>query len=675
MIELMFDLSSLTPDQRMAATFRGGNLLIVAGAGTGKTTTLAARLAHLVSTGVPPERILLLTFSRRAATELLHRAEQATGQSVAAATWGGTFHAIANRLLRRHGRSIGVPPEFTVLDRSDTADLLSLVRDEVAGEAAGPGRRRARKDTLAGILSRCVNARMPLSELLRAHYPWCAEERDEMRASFGAYTARKRSGGVLDYDDLLLCWGALLEVPDVARLLQAQFDHILVDEYQDTNPLQADLLEAMCAGGARITAVGDDAQAIYSFRAATHRNIMEFPTRFSAEVVTLEQNHRSTPSILAATNALIAEAAQRHPKTLWSARVDRARPSLVRCSDEAEQCRQVCARVLEHHELGTPLMAQAVLVRSSHHSDLLELELSARNIPYVKYGGLRFLEAAHVKDLLCLLRLAENPRDELAWFRILQFLDDVGPVTARRLTATLVAEPLPLAALEAAEQPPPGAAELAVALREAARLGSGGAGPAVERVRRWLDPRLERRYTDVDARKADLEQLTLAASGVSTLQQFLTDITLDPPASTSDLAGPPHLDEDWITISTIHSAKGCEWDVVHVIHLADGHVPSDMATGDAEAIEEERRLLYVAMTRARNHLHTYLPLRYHFRRYGQEDPHGYSQLTRFFTPAVLARMEDVAPAAPAAAATGPVTGGFDPAALARLDAAVASLWD
>ncbi|MEA2504805.1 MAG: ATP-dependent helicase UvrD/PcrA [Actinomycetota bacterium] len=690
MLEQMFESVQLTEEQRRAATYQGGNLLIVAGAGTGKTTTLTARLGHLVSSGVPPERILLLTFSRRAAAELLRRADQVTGQEVAAAAWGGTFHAIANRLLRRHGRAIGVQPSFTVLDRADTADLLALVRDELTGprdrggHPDGPrAQRRARKETLADILSRCTNARTPLSAMLRAHYPWCAEERAEMRDSFEAYTARKRARGVLDYDDLLLCWGALLEAPDVAMLLRAQFDHILVDEYQDTNPLQADLLEAMCCGGALITAVGDDAQAIYSFRAAAHRNIMEFPVRFSAEMVTLEQNHRSTPAILAATNAVIAEAAERHPKQLWSRREVRGRPALVRCDDESDQSRQVCARILEHHEQGTLLMAQAVLVRSAHHSDLLELELTARNIPFVKYGGLRFLEAAHVKDLLCLLRLAENPHDELAWFRLLQFLDGVGPATARRVTGDVVTAMLPLAALEEAaggrsvsDEARTGALDLVAAIRQAATLGAQRAGPAVERVRLWLDPRLEHRYNDVAARRADLEQLTLAAAGASTLRQFLADLTLDPPAATSDLAGPPHLDEDFITISTIHSAKGCEWDVVHILHVADGNIPSDMATGDPEAVEEERRLLYVAMTRARNHLYAYLPLRYHHRRFGQEDPHGYAQLSRFFTPGVLACLDDPGKAAAGGPGDGPSLNHMpDHPAMQRLDRAIASLWD
>jgi DNA helicase-2/ATP-dependent DNA helicase PcrA len=361
----------------------------------------------------------------------------------------------------------------------------------------------------------------------------------------------------------------------------------------------------------------------------------------------------------------------------------------VRCDDESDQSRQVCARILDHHERATPLRAQAVLVRSAHHSDLLELELTARNIPFVKYGGLRFLEAAHVKDLLCLLRLAENPHDELAWFRLLQFLDGVGPATARRVTGALVAATLPVAVLEEAgetrdgllaavsEDTRSGARDLGRTIAETAALGEERAGAALQRSRRWLDPRLEHRYPDVEARRSDLEQLTLAAAGASTLRQFLADLTLDPPAATSDLAGPPRLDEDFITISTIHSAKGCEWDVVHLLHVADGNIPSDLATGDAEAVEEERRLLYVAMTRARNQLYAYLPLRYHHRRFGQEDPHGYAQLSRFFTPGVLACLEDQSPAMDAGRpGDGPSLRHVpDHPAMQRLDRAIASLWD
>jgi ATP-dependent DNA helicase UvrD/PcrA len=674
----MFD--DATPAQREAATYRGGNLLIVAGAGTGKTTTLGLRLAHLIASGVRPERVLLLTFSRRAAAELVSRVERLTGNDVAAAVWAGTFHAVGNRLLRRHGRCLGLDPGFTVLDRSDTADLLALVRDEqgTGGEEA-PGRRRAKRQTLADILSRCINAGSPLSDVLRVHFPWCLDERAEIRASFEAYTARKRSRGVLDFDDLLLCWAALLREPDVRAQLGGQFDEILVDEYQDTNAIQADLLEGMCSGGSRLTAVGDDAQAIYSFRAATHRNIMEFPERFAAHVVTLVENHRSGEPILAAANAVIREAAARHPKDLTTRRRSRHRPLLDRCHDEGDQSRRVCARVLSHFEQGMPLRGQAVLVRLAHHSDLLELELTARRIPFVKYGGLRFLEAAHVKDLLCLVRVVANPKDELAWFRILQLMDAVGPATARRITAVLLSEgasPVVLAAGGSAPVPTEArgdADDLALALEEAARLGTEAPGPVLERLRRWLDDRIERRYPDAAARKADLEQLERAAGAARTIQQFLSELTLDPPAATSDLAGPPLLDDDWLTISTIHSAKGCEWDVVHVLHVSDGHIPSDMATGDAEAIEEERRLLYVAVTRARDHLYLYAPLRYHHRPYGLDDAHGYAQLSRFLTPAVLRCFEEAgANPAPELGVPAPVASG---GGLAEMDRLTAALWD
>ncbi|HEX2178709.1 MAG TPA: ATP-dependent helicase, partial [Actinomycetota bacterium] len=527
--------------------------------------------------------------------------------------------------------------------------------------------------------SRCVNTGSPLSQVLRAQFPWCADERAEIRAAFEAYTARKRERQVLDFDDLLLFWGALLKVPDVARLLQGQFDHILVDEYQDTNPLQADLLAGMAGGGATLTAVGDDAQAIYSFRAASHRNIMEFPTRFGAEVAMLEQNHRSTPALVRATNAVIAEAALRHPKELWSARRDRDRPVLVRCDDEADQSRQVCDRLLHHHERGTKLQGQAVLVRAAHHSALLEMELTARKIPFVKYGGLKFLEAAHVKDLVCLLRLVENPRDELAWFRVLQLADGVGPGAARRITALLLNHESPVTALGSAagslaDGPQAELRSLAEALTDSAGLGPEAAGAAVERSRQWLDPVVAARYANSGARLADLNQLGQMAASRRSLRQFLADLALDPPSSTSDLAGPPHLDDDFVTISTIHSAKGCEWDVVHLIHVTDGHIPSDLATGNAEAIEEERRLLYVAMTRARNHLYAYAPLRYHFRPTGRDDGHGYGQLTRFFTPAVLACLDASQSSRPAPADSESVVG-QSATGIAAVDRMVAALWD
>jgi DNA helicase-2/ATP-dependent DNA helicase PcrA len=655
----MFD-TTLTDEQARAASHEGGHLLIVAGAGTGKTTTLAARLSHLVDSGVAPEAILLLTFSRRAAAELVARAEAATGQRVAAACWAGTFHAVANRFLRRYGRAIGLDPSFTVLDQADAADLLALLRDELRPPGA-ERRRRTSKDALAGIWSRCVNTRIPLTEVVDRWYPWCRDDVDELRATYAAYVERKRHDRVLDYDDLLLQWWALLRTPAVADVVAEQVSHVLVDEVQDTNALQGDLLEELARRGATLTAVGDDAQAIYGFRAATVRNILDFPARFGADVVPLTRNHRSTPEVLAAANAVMVEAAERHPKELRAERSSGGRPRLVTAHDEHAQAVAVCEALLDQAERGLPLRHQAVLFRTTHHSQVLQVELTVRQIPFVLYGGLRFLEAAHVKDLVCTLRVVENPSDALAWFRILQLVDGVGPATARRLTAAIPTSGDLVAAAEVA-----GAGARSADLEQLDAVLSGARAPElrarpgaqVALVRRWLDGRVERRHRNAEARRADLDRLEQAAGVAPSLDRFLTDLTLDPPSSTGDLAGPPHLDDDFVTLSTIHSAKGAEWDVVHVLHLADGCLPSDLTTGRPEEVEEERRLLHVAMTRARDELWLHVPLRYHHHRQNSRglDGHGYAQRSRFLSPAVAARCDEVV-AATDTSATAPVSVG------------------
>ena len=650
----MFD--DLNPEQRAAVLHEDGPLLIVAGAGTGKTTTLACRVGHLVERGIRPERILLLTFSRRAAREMLSRAEGATGQRDTGRVWGGTFHAVANRLLRLHGRPIGLRPDFTVLDQSDGADVMNLLREELG--FAQREKRFPRKETLAAIYSRTVNAGEKLGDVLKRHYPWCLDETDGIRQIFQAYTSRKREQNVLDYDDLLLFWKALATSPDTRDAVASLFDHVLVDEYQDTNALQADILEGLRPPDTprNITVVGDDAQSIYGFRAATVRNILEFPTRFDgATVIRLEQNYRSVPPILAASNAAIELSPQRHEKTLWSTREGARRPLLRTCLDEAEQCDFVCRSVLQHREEGVPLKHQAVLFRAAHHSDLLEVELARRNIPFVKYGGLKFLEAAHVKDALAMLRVLENPFDEVSWFRVLQLPEGIGPATARRLMDQLGVrrlnddQPSPL--LRFLQEPvavPKGAADGVRELRGA--LGDCLADettmpPAaqLDRLRVFLEPVFARAYDTPGARARDLEQLELLASGYETRGRFVSELTLDPPSSTGDLAGPPLLDEDWLVLSTIHSAKGLEWDVIYVIHAADGMIPSDMATGDDDEIEEERRLLYVAMTRARDALVVSFPQRYYRRPRGLEDPHSYAQLTRFLPDQVRAHFDEIAP--------------------------------
>jgi DNA helicase-2/ATP-dependent DNA helicase PcrA len=640
------DPDGLNPHQRAAVEHLGGPLLVVAGAGSGKTATLACRVARLVERGVRPGRILLLTFTRRAAREMLSRARRMRAGADVERVWGGTFHSVGNRLLRLHGRAVGLPASFTVMDRSDTADLMDLVRGELG---LGTGERRfPRKETLADTYSRVVDGQHPLPDVLERDFPWCRDAADGIRAVFDEYTARKRAAECLDFDDLLVWWRALLRAEPTRSLVAERFDHVLVDEYQDTNALQADILAALKPSGDGLMVVGDDAQAIYGFRAATVRNILEFPDRFpGTTLVRLERNYRSTQPILDASNAVIARAIRRHDKTLWTDRVDGAAPTLLTCLDEADQSDAVCRSVLEHREHGLPLHRQAVLFRTGHHSDVLEVELARRNIPFVKYGGLTFLESAHVKDALAVLRIVENPRDEVGWFRVLQLLEGVGPATARRAMAAVTDAGTPgeaPAALESVRMPAAALASrdaLAALLRDLAAAD----GPAVsaaaqlERVRRFLEPLLRRRYDDAEPRLRDLEQLEQVAAGFPTRSSFVADLTIDPPSSTADLAGRPLLDEDYLVLSTIHSAKGGEWDAVHVIHAADGMIPSDMATGDDERIDEERRLFYVALTRARHALHVYFPLRYHRRNRGPEDRHQHAQLSRFLDDDALARFE------------------------------------
>ncbi|MBN1556632.1 MAG: ATP-dependent helicase [Lentisphaerae bacterium] len=638
-------LAELNPRQREAVTHGEGPLLVVAGAGSGKTRTLAYRVAWLIQRGVPPERILLLTFTRRAAQEMLRRAAAVIrrGPAVTGRVWGGTFHATANRLLRLYARPAGLRRDFTVLDASDAQDLLNVIRHELGLHSKE--KRFPRKATCLAVYSRRVNGAEPLETVLARHFPWCADRAEELKALFRAYVLRKQERNVLDYDDLLLYWAKLLEDEALARHIGGRFDHVLVDEYQDTNSLQAAILRGMRRFNHNVMAVGDDAQSIYSFRAATVRNMLDFPGQFpGAACITLEQNYRSVMPILETTNRVIAQAAERYTKDLWSARRDGRPPRLVTCRDEDQQAEYVIDRVLEHYEQGIPLRRQAVLFRAAHHSDLLEISLARREIPFHKYGGLRFLEAAHIKDLVSLLRIVENPRDEMAWFRVLQLLDGVGPATAAAAMRHVAENRFDPRAVRTFAAPPAareGIAALAAAVDDL--LAGKRLPPAaeVERLRTFYEPILRKRYENPAVRARDLASLEQIASGYRSRRRFLVDLQLDPPASTGDLAGPPQRDEDWLVLSTIHSAKGCEWDAVYVIHASDGCLPSDMATGSAEEIEEERRLLYVAMTRARDFLYVTRPFRYYHTWSRFTDAHSYAQPSRFLTDAVCASCETV----------------------------------
>jgi DNA helicase-2/ATP-dependent DNA helicase PcrA len=634
-------LAGLNDEQRAAVLHGDGPLLVVAGAGSGKTRTLAARVARLIADGASPDRILLLTFTRRAAAEMLRRAGAMVRSDQPGAgpgrVWGGTFHSIANRLLRRHGEAVGLRPAFTVLDQGDAESLFSMVRAEL-----GFGQRAVRfpkPSTIAAIYSRVVNAQTPLTVTLAERYPWCADHAEDLKAVFKKYTATKRSQGVADYDDLLLYWRALLESP-VGAQIRGRFDHVLVDEYQDTNRIQADILRLLCGPDGNLTVVGDDAQAIYSFRAADVENILGFADAYpGARVVTLEENYRSTPEILHATNAVIAGAGRGFAKHLRSKRNPGAVPQLVTCLDPEAEAAFVCDMILERREHGIALRDQAVLFRTGHHSDTLEVELARRRIPFVKFGGLKFLEAAHVKDLLAMLRILDNPGDELAWHRVLQMIPGVGPATARKVLDRLDDESaatgtdrvvafldieLPVVAESVGS-----IAELRAGLTIARE--SGGPGEQIEALLPFCETVFERAYDDAGARLADLTALSALAAGYSDRSRFITELILDPPNSTSDLAGPPHLDDDYLVLSTIHSAKGGEWEAVYVIHAADGNIPSDMALSEPNGIDEERRIFYVALTRAKQYLSVTVPQRFYHRRFPGNPNHSYALASRFLT--------------------------------------------
>ena len=639
----------LNPAQAAAATHGDGPLLIIAGAGTGKTRTLVHRVAHLIYGGVRPERILLLTFTRRAAQEMLLRAERLVG-GTSRGVHGGTFHATGHRLLRRFGGAAGVPKDFSIMDQGDAEDLMQLSRAQLGYTTSH--KRFPKKETLHYVYSRHINTEIPMEEIVRGEFPQFTDYLDDFTRIFADYLQRKQERNLVDYDDLLLFWSTMLEAsPELADRITALYDHVLVDEYQDTNVLQARILRGMCRSHANITVVGDDAQSIYSFRGANFRNILEFPKQFpGASVVTLEQNYRSTKPILDVTNTLISRAEERFTKELWTERTGGEQPWLVSARDEQQQTRFVVDRILELHEEGTPLREIAVLFRAGYMSADLEIELTARKIPFEKWGGLKFLETAHVKDVLAFLRVLENPRDEVSWYRILQLLPGVGDVTARAAISALASAAWESAAF-ARFTPPPRArpahgalVQLLDDLRRAPEAEVPVVSADIARVRQMYDGILKERYDRVDPRLADLDQLQVIAAGYPSRESFLSALALEPPQATQDLAGGDRReDDDVLVLSTAHSAKGREWDAVFVIWAVDGWFPSTRSLNDQDQLEEERRLMYVALTRARNHLNVVHPLNAYGSRGGAD--YFVAQLSRFFDAGVRVKLERVTLAA------------------------------
>jgi DNA helicase-2/ATP-dependent DNA helicase PcrA len=651
----------LNPEQQKAASFGRKNeagftakpLLIIAGAGTGKTNTLAHRVAHLLMNGVAPEHVLLLTFTRRAAQEMIRRAERIVNEmlklrsnrgiqiDVTRALWSGTFHSVGNRLLREYAHVVGLEPSFSVLDRGDAADLLDILRQEMG--FSKKDKRFPRKDTCLAIYSHRVNSRRSLQQTLDDAFPWCSDWTEELTQLFHRYVEVKHTQQLLDYDDLLLYWHILVQEPAIAAEIGARYRHILIDEFQDTNTLQAEIVYALKPSGEGLCVVGDDAQAIYSFRAASIENILQFPSRFDppATIIALEQNYRSVQTILDAANALMSGSARQYQKNLRSQRSSTRKPLYVTVRDDQAQALYIVEQILAAREQGTLLRKQAVLMRNSHHSDGLELELVRRNIPYVKYGGLKFLEAAHVKDVLAVLRWADNPRNRIAAFRVLQLLPGVGPANADRCIKVFEASGYSWSTLAQYQMPVTASEDWHALTRLLIELAQSTAWVGqLEQVHAWYRPHLERIYDAAQVRAGDIEQLQRLAGQFANREQFITEMTLDPPQAAGDLAGDPLKDEDYLILSTVHSAKGQEWDSVYVLNVADGNFPNEHATGRPELVEEERRLLYVAMTRAKQDLQLIAPLKYYVTQQSRAgDTHVYGARSRFMTDALLSFFE------------------------------------
>jgi DNA helicase II / ATP-dependent DNA helicase PcrA len=666
-------LEELNDEQRRAATHAGGPLLVLAGAGTGKTGTLVARAAWLRAQGIEASRILLLTFTRRAADDMLARVESIVarrGGSPDERICGGTFHAVAHRIIRAYAESFSLPPAFSVIDPADVADVLDSLRAD--HDLVGARRRAPRAQVCADIYTRCVNTQTTIADVVAGSFPWCRDFTEQLAGLFRAYVAHKRGHALVDFDDLLLLWRAALADAAAGPALRGLFDAVLVDEYQDVNAVQAEIVRLLRPDGQGLTCVGDDAQAVYGFRGADPEHLRALAGAYPGlAVIRLVRNYRSKDSVLRLANTVRPQSDGLELE-LTGSRGTGLTPQLVRCYDEATQAREITARVLDAHECGRQLRDQAVLVRASHHTDVLEVELSARGIPFVKYGGLRFTEAAHVKDFLAAARVVANPADDIGWFRLLRLHEGIGPALARRIIDALrLADPSPFERWPAAVDSVPARSRSAVAATVAGLAGAVGldrtADRAVAVLAALADP-LRARYPDATARIADLQRLADAASSRPSLHDALVELALDPPGSASDLAGAPRLDDDYLVISTVHSAKGLEWPVVHLPHLVDGAVPSDMALGSPEGLAEERRLFYVAVTRARDELYLYAPLRLHIHRGIRDDRHGYAQISRFLDAGAQAHCEIVE-----AAPREPVV-----PRMARLattvDAALESLW-
>ncbi len=590
----------LNEAQRAAVEHAEGPLLVIAGAGSGKTRTLTHRVARLVAEGVPPAAILLLTFTRKASQEMLQRAARLLDQRCERVS-GGTFHSFANLKLRQYAAHVGLAPDFAILDRTDAEALIGMLRKEHDG--APRQRPLPRKGTLADIFSRAANKVQPVEDVVFCDYSHLSDHMEAIVALLEGYTRRKREHHFLDYDDLLVWFQRLLrDCPEVRRRIAGSYRYIMVDEYQDTNQIQADILYLLTDGNRNIMVVGDDSQSIYAFRGANFRNIIDFPKIFpGAQVIGLEENYRSTQPILNLTNIVIERAREKYSKHLFTRRPDGSLPELVETEDENTQSVFVVEQIRKLVARGTPLQEIAVLFRAGFHSFDLEIELSRRGIPFIKVGGFKFTESAHIKDVLAHLRVIANPYDRISWYRVLQLVEKVGPRSAQRIYESIASAGTGVSGLLSLKLKHPEV----VRLKELYRSIGASAMSVVEMgnaVVHYYLPILKRTFDDHPKRAKDLEQLLGILERYRRLEHFLTDMALEPPNISAEEALYTAEVEDRLVLSTIHSAKGLEWRSVFVIWALDGRFPSLYAMAREEDMEEELRLMYVAATRAREAL-------------------------------------------------------------------------
>jgi DNA helicase-2/ATP-dependent DNA helicase PcrA len=601
-------LKELNPAQAEAVRTIFGPLLVIAGAGSGKTKTIICRMAYLVAHGVPPEKILLLTFTRKAGKEMIERAG-ALLKMDCNKIMGGTFHSLCQYMLRFYGYLLGYKPNFTILDRSDSEDLINLLRNSLG--LAERKKRFPKKDTLASIYSKMINQQKTLEEILSHEYPQFLDHYYEIERLFIEYVNYKKEHQLMDYDDLLLNWLEVLKnFPEVRKEVGKKFEFIMVDEYQDTNFLQGEIIKYMGETHKNVMVVGDDSQSIYGFRGAYFRNIFEFPKLFpDTKIIKLEQNYRSTQSILDLANVIISNSKIKYTKTLFTLKKGGRKPVLFKAKDETESSKFVADKVLEFRENGIKLSQMAVLFRSAYHSFDLEVELTKRGIPFVKYGGLKLLESAHMKDFISLLRIISNPQDFISWHRVLLLLEGIGPKSAEKIISSLKQN---LSNIDYTLEklifqfPQKEFKELVILLKEFWK-NKKALSEILISVWDFYKPIFERiYYEDYHKRERDIEGVIALSEKYNLLEDFLTDLILEP-IEVTDIEKPAK-DEDCLTLSTVHSAKGLEWHTVFIISLIEGRFPSVYSIHNDEELEEERRLFYVAVTRARENLFLIAPM-------------------------------------------------------------------